>query len=79
MPTHPAVETSPSQVLSPRLAFVVAAVSGLIVANMYYAQPLVGLIGAYTAVACLLACWPEGNRVLQDVWALRTTFRRSVV
>ena len=45
MPIHPVAETGHSQVLSPCLAFLLAGVSGLIVANMYYAQPLVGLIG----------------------------------
>lgn len=46
MPIHPVAETGHSQVLSPCLAFLLAGVSGLIVANMYYAQPLVRLIGA---------------------------------
>jgi len=40
---------------------------------------LEGLLGAYAAFGCLLACWPGGSEVLQDVWALRTTFRRAVV
>ncbi len=40
----PATETE-TPTLSPRLAFLLAAASGLIVANMYYAQPLVGVIG----------------------------------
>jgi polysaccharide transporter, PST family len=36
---------------------------------------LLGLIGAYAAVGCMLACWPEGKRVLRDVWALQAMFR----
>jgi len=46
MPTPPIAESGPSLVLSPALAFLLAAVGGAIVANMYYAQPLVGVIGA---------------------------------
>jgi polysaccharide transporter, PST family len=48
-------------------------------AQMGWDGLLVGLFGTYAAVGCMLVCWPDGNRVLQDVWALRTTFRRSVV
>lgn len=40
---------------------------------------LVGLFGAYAAVGCMLACWPDGHRVLQDMWALRTTFRPAAL
>lgn len=42
----PATKTETSSSLSPRLAFLLAAASGLVVANMYYAQPLVGVIGS---------------------------------
>lgn len=41
-----AAGAAPPQTLAPRLAFLLAAVSGLIVANLYYAQPLVGVIGS---------------------------------
>lgn len=41
-----AVESPASVSLSPSMTFLLAAACGLIVANLYYAQPLVGLISA---------------------------------
>ncbi|WP_425348605.1 MFS transporter [Pararhizobium arenae] len=38
--------TSPSTSLSPAMTFLLAAACGLIAANLYYAQPLIGLISA---------------------------------
>lgn len=39
-------EAGSARLLSPRLAWLLVAASGLVVANMYYAQPLAGLIGS---------------------------------
>jgi PST family polysaccharide transporter len=47
-------------------------------AQMGWNGLLVGLLGAYVGGGCMLVCWPDGNRVLRDVWALRTIFRRGV-
>jgi hypothetical protein len=64
--------------------FIVAIVifSGLLISERQLTQMgpaglVLALAGSYAATMGILACWPEGNRVLRGIWALRTSFRRS--